>query len=48
MENQPTLRFEPAALASYDTSAKTITLIKEEGAEAFAFVGNSRHKDFGI
>ncbi len=48
MDNQPLLRFEPAALASYDTSARTIALIREEGATSFAFVGNARHKDFGI
>ncbi len=47
MENQPLLRFEPAPLASYDTSARTIALIREEGAKSFAFVGNARHKDFG-
>lgn len=47
LERQPLLRFEPAALASYDTSAQTITLIKEEGAESFAFVGNAKFKDFG-
>ncbi|WP_298470402.1 biopolymer transporter ExbD [uncultured Erythrobacter sp.] len=47
MEEQPLLRFEPAALASYDTSARTIALIKEEGAQTFAFVGNAQHKDFG-
>lgn len=48
LENEPLLRFEPDAYASYDTSARTIALIKEEGAEAFAFVGNARHKDFGL
>ncbi|QFT76192.1 biopolymer transporter ExbD [Erythrobacter sp. THAF29] len=47
MEEQPELRFEPAALASYDRSARTIALIKEAGAKRFAFVGNARHKDFG-
>lgn len=47
METEPLLRFEPAALASYDTSARTIALIKESGATTFAFVGNARHKDFG-
>ncbi|MEM8725068.1 MAG: biopolymer transporter ExbD [Pseudomonadota bacterium] len=47
MEEQPLLRFEPAAMASYDTSARTIALIKEEGAQTFAFVGNAQHKDFG-
>lgn len=41
------LRFNPAALASYDRSARTIALIKESGAKGFAFVGNARHKDFG-
>ena len=39
-EEQPLLRFEPDALASYDTSARTITLIKDAGATRFAFVGN--------
>ena len=43
---EPTLRFEPDALASYDRSAKTIALIKEAGATKFAFVGNGRYKDF--
>ncbi|MEM9310022.1 MAG: biopolymer transporter ExbD [Pseudomonadota bacterium] len=44
---EPTLRFEPDALASYDRSARTIALIKESGATKFAFVGNGRYKDFG-
>ncbi|MEM6856767.1 MAG: biopolymer transporter ExbD [Pseudomonadota bacterium] len=43
---EPTLRFEPDALTSYDRAAKTIALIKEAGATRFAFVGNGRHKDF--
>lgn len=47
-EDEPLLRFEPDALASYETSARTIVLIKEAGAERFAFVGNARHKDFGL
>ncbi|MEL6877008.1 MAG: biopolymer transporter ExbD [Pseudomonadota bacterium] len=47
MPEDPTLRFEPAALASYDTSAKTIALIKDSGAEKFAFVGNHEHGSFG-
>ena len=46
MAEQPLLRFEPAALASYDRSARTIALIKDTGAEKFAFVGNHKHKDF--
>ncbi|MFL0355337.1 ExbD/TolR family protein [Erythrobacter sp. GH1-10] len=47
MEEQPELRFEPDALASYDSSARTIALIKEAGAKRFVFVGNARHKQFG-
>lgn len=47
MENKPLLRFEPAPQASYARSASTIALIKESGAEAFAFVGNAQHREFG-
>lgn len=43
---QPVLRFEPDAGASYDTSARTIALIREEGAEGFTFVGNEKYRDF--
>ena len=43
---QPLLRFEPAPLASYAIAARTIALIKEEGATRFAFIGNERHRDF--
>lgn len=46
MEKEPLLRFEPDAMASYDTSAKTITLIKDAGAKRFAFVGNHRYAAF--
>jgi len=46
MEEKPLLRFEPAALASYDTSARTITLIKDSGATRFAFVGNHKYRDW--
>ncbi|BDI59679.1 ExbD/TolR family protein [Qipengyuania nanhaisediminis] len=45
-EDEPLLRFEPAALASYDTSARTLTLIKDAGAKRFAFIGNHRHRDW--
>ena len=31
LEQQPLLRFEPDALASYDTAARTIALIREDG-----------------
>jgi biopolymer transport protein ExbD len=42
----PVLRFEPDALASYDTAARTIALIREEGAESFTFTGNEKHRNF--
>ena len=44
---KPVLRFEPDALASYDTSAQTLALIKDSGIKNFAFAGNHKHKDFG-
>ncbi|MXP30807.1 biopolymer transporter ExbD [Erythrobacter jejuensis] len=47
LEDQPVIRFEPEALASYDRSAKTIALIKDSGIEKFAFVGNERYREFG-
>lgn len=43
---QPLLRFEPDALASYDIAARTIALIKDEGADGFAFIGNDRYRSF--
>ncbi len=43
---EPLLRFEPAPLASYDKSAKTIALIKDAGATKFAFVGNEKYREF--
>ena len=46
MEDEPVLRFEPAALASYDRSAKTIALIKDAGAKKFAFIGNEKYSAF--
>ena len=46
LETPPLLRFAPDALASYDTSARTIALIREEGAESFTFVGNDRYRHF--
>ena len=42
---QPVLRFEPDALASYDASARTIALIREEGAESLIFAGNEKYRD---
>ena len=47
LDTEPLLRFEPHANAGYDTSARTIALIKESGAKGFAFVGNARHREFG-
>lgn len=45
--DQPEVRFEPAAAASYDRSAKTIALIKDSGIQKFAFVGNEQYGKFG-
>ena len=47
LDEQPTVRFEPDALASYRTSASTIALIKDAGIENFAFVGNHEYRTFG-
>jgi biopolymer transport protein ExbD len=47
LEQPALLRFAPDAAASYDTAARTIALIKEEGAQSFAFVGNHQHRNFG-
>jgi biopolymer transport protein ExbD len=46
LEQQPLLRFEPNAFASYETAARTIALIREEGAKSFTFVGNDRYRNF--
>lgn len=40
------LRFAPDKDASYNTAARTIALIREEGAKGFTFVGNERYRDF--
>ena len=45
-EDQPLLRFEPAANASYNESALAITTIKDAGAKRFAFVGNHKYAAF--
>lgn len=47
LPEEPLLEFKPSALASYDTSAKTIALIKDAGATKFAFIGNAEHRSFG-
>lgn len=43
LPQEPLLRFEPDPMASYDTSARTIALIKDSGAKRFAFVGNYKY-----
>jgi biopolymer transport protein ExbD len=42
---EPILRFEPDARASYETAARTIALIHEEGADSFQFVGNDKYRN---
>ena len=44
--DKPTLRFAPDAQASYDSSAKTIALMKMEGTTSLAFVGNEQYREF--
>ena len=45
LADQPVVRFEPDANASYDASAKTIALIKDSGIEKFAFIGNHKFRE---
>ena len=47
LPDEPVLRFEPDARASYETSARTIALIKDSGVERFAFTGNEKYRQFG-
>ena len=44
---EPELQFEPAPLASYDLSAKTLNIIKASGVTKFGFVGNEQYRTFG-
>ena len=46
MPDEPVLRFEPEARASYETSARTIALIKDAGVTRFAFSGNEKYRNF--
>ena len=46
MEPEPLVRFEPDAKASYQTSARTIALIKDAGVDSIAFTGNHRHRKY--
>ena len=43
---EPELQFEPAAGASYDRSARVLSIIKASGVTKFGFVGNERYRDF--
>lgn len=43
---EPELQFEPEALASYETSADVLRMIKDSGATKFGFVGNERYREF--
>ena len=47
MPEQPIVRFEPDARAGYETSARTIALIKDSGVTTFAFGGLHEHRRFG-
>lgn len=47
MREEPLPRFEPDARASYETSARTIALIKDAGVTRFAFAGNEKYRTFG-
>jgi biopolymer transport protein ExbD len=44
---EPELQFEPEANASYDLSAKVLTIIKASGVSKFGFVGNEKYRVFG-
>ncbi len=46
LPDDPVVRFEPDALASYDMSARTIALIKDSGIKNFAFAGNYKYREF--
>ena len=43
---EPELQFEPMANASYDLSARVLTVIKNSGATKFGFVGNEQYRTF--
>ncbi|MHA6316036.1 ExbD/TolR family protein [Altererythrobacter sp. CAU 1778] len=46
LPSQPVLRFDPQDAAPYDTSARTIALIRQSGADKFAFARLHEHRDF--
>ena len=41
---EPELQFEPEAMASYDLSAKVLSIIKRSGVTKFGFVGNEKYR----
>ncbi len=47
LANQPVIRFQPAAQASYDDSVQVINLVADARLEKFAFSGNEQHRTFG-
>ena len=46
MPLEPELQYEPEALASYDTSARVLQIIKASGVTKFGFVGNEKYRLF--
>lgn len=46
MPVEPELQYEPEALASYDTSARVLQIIKASGVTKFGFVGNEKYRLF--
>ena len=48
LKQQPVVRFEPAANASYQQSARTIALIKDSRITRFAFAGNEKYRQFDV
>jgi len=44
---EPELQFEPEPQASYDLSARVLTIIKASGVTKFGFVGNEKYRVFG-
>jgi len=44
---EPELQFEPEPFASYDLSARVLTIIKASGVTKFGFVGNEKYRIFG-
>ena len=47
MPVEPELQYEPEADASYDLSAKVLSIIKGSGVTRMGFVGNEKYRQFG-